>query len=82
MHTHIRMVRMTHRRRALVNLINPTDTSGTNVDGHSVLCRTFHDNAHEVAPPPRDVVVTFVDPGDRARGVVGGREGGGIMRAE
>lgn len=28
-HTHVRMVRVTHRRRALVNLINPTDTSGT-----------------------------------------------------
>lgn len=34
----------------------------------SVLCRTFHDNAHEVAPPPCDVVVTFVDPSDRVRG--------------
>lgn len=36
-HTHVRMVRMTHRRRALVNLINPTDTSGTNVDGQYAL---------------------------------------------
>lgn len=35
--THVRMVRMTHRRRALVNLINPTDTSGTNVDGQHAL---------------------------------------------
>lgn len=51
-HTHVRMVRMTHRCRALVNLINPTDTSGTNVDGQHALCRTFHDNAHEVGPSP------------------------------
>lgn len=47
-----------------------------------MLCRTFHDNAHEVAPSPRDVVVTFVDPADRVREEDGGREGGGIMRAE
>lgn len=45
-----------------------------------MLCRTFHDNA-QVAPPPRDIVVTFVDPGDRVRGEDGGREGGEIMRA-
>lgn len=36
-HTHVRMVHMTYWRRALVNLINPTDTSGTNVDGQYAL---------------------------------------------